>query len=85
MLMAGCQLTGKLNMHELAFGMSGVNNVFGIPANPLFPGYITGGSSSGSAAFVAAGEVDIALATDTGDSVRLPAAACLVLYLPLIA
>ncbi|WP_345424833.1 amidase [Halioxenophilus aromaticivorans] len=69
-------LTGKTNLHELAFGMTGVNTHTGTPINPRYPLLITGGSSSGSAAAVAAGEVDIALGTDTGGSVRLPAACC---------
>lgn len=75
-LTAGYRLVGKLNMHELAYGMTGVNETFGTPLNPLFPAMITGGSSSGSAVAVAAGDVSIALGTDTGGSVRLPAACC---------
>lgn len=69
-------LTGKTNLHELAFGMTGVNAACGTPVNPIYPELIPGGSSSGSAAAVAAGEVDIAVGTDTGGSVRLPAACC---------
>ncbi len=76
LLAAGFRLTGKLNMHELAYGLTGVNSVFGTPVNPLFPDRIPGGSSSGSAAAVAAGELDFSLGTDTGGSVRLPAACC---------
>lgn len=73
---AGCQLTGKLNMHELAFGMTGVNEWTGTPINPRYPDFIPGGSSSGSAVAAAEGDVDFTLGTDTGGSVRLPAACC---------
>ena len=73
---ANFQLTGKLVMHELAFGMTGVNGFSGTPANTLYPSYIPGGSSSGCAAAVAAGLVDVAIGTDTGGSIRLPAACC---------
>jgi len=54
-LNAGCKLVGKLNMHELAFGMTGVNKFFGTPVNYHYPHYITGGSSSGCAVAVAEG------------------------------
>ena len=70
------RLIGKLGMHELAFGVTGINPWEGTPVNPLWPDRIVGGSSSGSAAAVAAGMVDMALGTDTGGSVRLPAACC---------
>lgn len=73
---AGCQLVGKLNMHEFAFGMTGVNQWTGTPTNYLYPDYIPGGSSSGSAVAVAQGDVDFSLGTDTGGSIRLPAACC---------
>lgn len=73
---SGYQLLGKLNMHELAFGMTGINAYTGTPHNSNFPGFITGGSSSGSAVAVASGEVDVAIGTDTGGSIRLPAACC---------
>lgn len=72
----GCQLVGKTNLHELAFGTTGLNGWTGTAPNPLFPGRIPGGSSSGSAAAVAAGMADFALGTDTGGSVRIPAACC---------
>lgn len=76
-----CILTGKTTLHELAFGVTGINPWAGTPVNPLFPDLIPGGSSSGSAAVVAAGEVDFALGTDTGGSVRMPAACCGILGL----
>ncbi len=67
---------GKTNLSELAMGASGVNEWFGTPRNPLDPTLIPGGSSSGSAAAVAAGEAEVGIGTDTGGSVRLPAACC---------
>lgn len=73
---AGCVVVGKTNLHELCFGTSGVNPWFGTPVNPHSPDRIPGGSSSGSAVAVAAGEADLALGTDTGGSVRVPAACC---------
>ena len=74
-----CQLTGKTTLHELAFGVTGINPWSGTPVNPRYPALIPGGSSSGSAAVVASGEVDFSLGTDTGGSVRMPAACCGVL------
>lgn len=73
---AGGRLVGKTNLHELAFGTSGINPWFGTPPNPADPGRVPGGSSSGSAAAVALGEADLALGSDTGGSVRIPAACC---------
>jgi amidase len=73
---AGCRLTGKTSLHELAFGTTGINHWTGTALNPRFPDRIPGGSSSGSAAAVAAGLVDFALGTDTGGSVRIPACCC---------
>ena len=70
------RFVGKTNLHELAYGISGVNEAFGTPVNPLDPRRIPGGSSSGSAAAVAAGEADVAYGTDTGGSIRIPAACC---------
>jgi amidase len=70
------RFAGKTNLHELAYGISGINNAFGTPVNPLDPRLIPGGSSSGSATAVAAGEADIAYGTDTGGSIRIPAACC---------
>jgi amidase len=70
------RFAGKTNLHELAYGISGINHAFGTPVNPLDPRRVPGGSSSGSATAVAAGEADIAYGTDTGGSVRIPAACC---------
>jgi amidase len=78
---AGGRLVGKTNLHELAFGTSGINPWFGTPPNPADPGRVPGGSSSGSAAAVALGEADFALGSDTGGSVRIPAACCAVVGL----
>lgn len=75
-LQADCCITAKTNMHELAFGVTGINKVFGTALNPKYPALIPGGSSSGSAAAVAAGWADFSLGTDTGGSIRLPAACC---------
>jgi amidase len=73
---AGALIVGKTNLTELCWSASGVNSWSGTPANPLDPGRLPGGSSSGSAVAVAAGEADVALGTDTGGSVRIPAACC---------
>jgi len=70
------RFVGKTNLHELAYGISGINPAFGTPVNPLDPRRIPGGSSSGSGTAVAAGEADIAYGTDTGGSIRIPAACC---------
>lgn len=76
LLEAGCRIVGKTNMHELAYGVTGINRWSGTPANPQAPGRVPGGSSSGSAVAVAARLVDFALGTDTGGSIRIPAACC---------
>ena len=76
LIAANCAIVGKTNLHELAFGMTGVNAWSGTPLNPKYPAYIPGGSSSGSAVAVAGGECDAALGTDTGGSIRVPAACC---------
>jgi amidase len=73
---AGVTIVGKVNLHELAFGASGVNEYFGTPVNPLDHHRVPGGSSSGSAVAVAVGEADIAYGSDTGGSIRIPAAFC---------
>jgi amidase len=76
LLDAGCRITGKTSLHELAFGTTGLNAWTGTAENPRYPGRVPGGSSSGSAAAVAAGLCDFSLGTDTGGSVRVPAACC---------
>jgi amidase len=73
---AGARIVGRTNLHELAFGVTGVNPWFGTPVNPLDPMRVPGGSSSGSAVAVATGEADVAYGSDTGGSVRIPSACC---------
>jgi amidase len=73
---AGARIVGKANLDELAFGASGVNAYFGTPVNPLDPGRVPGGSSSGAAVAVAGGEADLAYGSDTGGSIRVPSAFC---------
>jgi aspartyl-tRNA(Asn)/glutamyl-tRNA(Gln) amidotransferase subunit A len=73
---AGFADLGRLNMSEFAYGPTGHNEHFGDCRNPWNPDHITGGSSSGSGAAVAARLIFGALGSDTGGSVRLPAAAC---------
>jgi aspartyl-tRNA(Asn)/glutamyl-tRNA(Gln) amidotransferase subunit A len=73
---AGAITLGTLNMSELATGPFGDNAHRGDAQNPWRPGHVTGGSSSGSGAAVAAGLAGAALGTDTGGSIRLPAACC---------
>ena len=69
-------IVGKANLHELAYGVTGINPWFGTPVNPLDPNLAPGGSSSGSAVAVGDGEADVAFGTDTGGSIRIPAACC---------
>lgn len=69
-------IVAKANMHEIAYGMTGINQYTGTPTNPQDKDRIPGGSSSGSAAAVGAGLVDMAIGSDTGGSIRLPAACC---------
>ena len=73
---AGAILVGKCNLHEFAFGTTGEDSVFGPTRHPLDHARSPGGSSSGSAVSVAAGLACASLGTDTGGSVRIPAAAC---------
>src|SRR5438552_15477732 len=67
---------GKTNLHEFAYGITSENQHFGTVPNPAAPGRIAGGSSGGSAAALAAGLADAALGTDSGGSIRIPAACC---------
>jgi aspartyl-tRNA(Asn)/glutamyl-tRNA(Gln) amidotransferase subunit A len=78
LLAAGYRIVGKTHTVELAYGGWGTNRAVGTPRNPWAPEphHAPGGSSSGSAVAVAAGLCDVALGTDTGGSVRIPAALC---------
>lgn len=76
LLESGCAIIGTANMHELAFGVTGINHFLGTPVNPKWSDRIPGGSSSGSAVLTAAGRCDFAVGTDTGGSVRMPACCC---------
>lgn len=76
LLDAGADLIGKTITDEVSLGILGENPFEGTPLNPCAPGRVPGGSSAGSAAAVAAGICDIALGTDTGGSVRVPASFC---------
>lgn len=76
LLAAGATLVGKTLTDELAYSIHGDNTHYGTPRNARAPGRVPGGSSSGSAAAVAAGLCDFALATDTGGSTRVPASYC---------
>ena len=73
---AGAVILGKLNLHELAYGASSVIGHFGAVRNPWDPGRTAGGSSSGAAVAVACGLCPAAVGTDTGGSIRQPAAFC---------
>jgi amidase len=73
---SGARVVGTTAMHELAYGITGINLGQGTPKNPMVEGAIPGGSSSGSAVAVAAGLARIALGTDTGGSIRAPASLC---------
>jgi aspartyl-tRNA(Asn)/glutamyl-tRNA(Gln) amidotransferase subunit A len=73
---AGALLLGKLNLHPLAYGVTGENPDYGPMHNPWNPQRITGGSSGGSASSVASGQCPFALGTDTGGSIRIPSALC---------
>jgi amidase len=73
---SGAQIVGRTNLHEIALGVTGINPWFGTPTNPLDPSLAPGGSSSGSAVAVGTGEATVAYGTDTGGSVRIPAACC---------
>lgn len=73
---AGWQSVGKTNLHEFAYGITSQNDHYGTVPNPRYPGRTSGGSSGGSAAALAAGLADAALGSDTGGSIRIPAACC---------
>jgi aspartyl-tRNA(Asn)/glutamyl-tRNA(Gln) amidotransferase subunit A len=73
---AGAVIVGKTNLHEFAFGGSGMVSAYGPARNPWDASRITGGSSSGTAAAVAAGMCIAAIGTDTAGSVRIPASLC---------
>jgi amidase len=69
-------IVGRTNMHELAYGVTGINPWYGTPVNPLGSDLVPGGSSSGSAVAVALDKADVAFGSDTGGSIRIPAACC---------
>jgi aspartyl-tRNA(Asn)/glutamyl-tRNA(Gln) amidotransferase subunit A len=73
---AGYENVGKTNLHEFAYGVTSQNPHFGTVPNPIALGRTAGGSSGGSAAALAAGLADAALGSDTGGSIRIPAACC---------
>jgi Asp-tRNA(Asn)/Glu-tRNA(Gln) amidotransferase A subunit family amidase len=72
----GAIIVGKTNQHELGLGTTGYNKFYGPPRNPYNDQHYTGGSSSGSSAAVSAGLVPLAIGTDGGGSIRIPAALC---------
>ena len=76
LLSAGAVMLGKLNMHEMAYGITSSNPHFGAVANPWSAAHIPGGSSGGSGAAVAVGMVYAAMGSDTGGSIRIPASFC---------
>lgn len=76
LLAAGATCIGKTVCDELAFSLDGENFFYGTPLNPRSPDRVPGGSSSGSASAVACGLAELALGTDTGGSVRVPAGNC---------
>lgn len=73
---AGASVVGKTVLDELAYSLAGRNAHLGAPVNAAAPGHLAGGSSSGSAAAVAAGLVELGVGTDTGGSIRVPASCC---------
>jgi aspartyl-tRNA(Asn)/glutamyl-tRNA(Gln) amidotransferase subunit A len=73
---AGWTTAGKANLHEFAYGITSHNQHFGDVPNPRLPGLVAGGSSGGSAAALVTGEAELGLGTDSGGSIRIPAACC---------
>ena len=73
---AGQAIVGKTNLHEFAYGITSENEHYGDVVNPLDPARIPGGSSGGNAAALVTGMCDVALGTDSGGSIRIPAACC---------
>ena len=73
---AGYGVVGKTNLHEFAYGVTSENPHFGVVPNPGHPGRVAGGSSGGNAAALVLGAADLALGTDSGGSIRIPAACC---------
>ncbi|WP_227378756.1 amidase [Haladaptatus halobius] len=76
LLEAGARLRGKTNLDEMAMGPTSESSAYGPSTNPVDPNHVAGGSSGGSGAAVAAGDVDFALGSDTGGSIRIPASYC---------
>jgi aspartyl-tRNA(Asn)/glutamyl-tRNA(Gln) amidotransferase subunit A len=72
----GYSVAGKTNLHEFAYGISSQNPHYGTVPNPAAPGRLAGGSSGGSGAAIAAGDVELALGSDSAGSIRIPAAWC---------
>jgi aspartyl-tRNA(Asn)/glutamyl-tRNA(Gln) amidotransferase subunit A len=73
---AGYGVVGKTNLHEFAYGTTSENPHFGVVPNPVAPGRVAGGSSGGNAAALVLGAAGVALGTDSGGSIRIPAACC---------
>src|SRR6185295_9713659 len=73
---AGAVIVGKTNLHEFAFGTTSEDSAFGPARNPRDPSRSPGGSSGGSAASIVAGMALASIGSDTGGSIRIPAAAC---------
>ena len=72
----GYGVVGKTNLHEFAYGTTSENPHFGVVPNPLAPGRVAGGSSGGNAAALVLDAAEVALGTDSGGSIRIPAACC---------